>query len=327
MTEENTSVDQSEDDDILKDLFLETTEDNDDDSNALDPEELKTLKGALAEKDKQINGLLQTVKSDRRKRQEMKGQLDQVTTTINSILAQRQEMQDSPELTPGSGKAEINGIPVEFNDDGDAFIPTEKLEALTGKYEDKIQELEEALLLSNQAQQQEVQAQKAVQQMVGEDERYAPVYSKYQNARKWVNDRVVDFQVDNNINGAFTSGQALTHVFDDNAQLQKEFEERFPEFDLAQVATAEDSPYHFRTMLKNTANKVSSLKQPDDRFRQVMSKPSGLGKSANARGGELSLAEKVGSLSATDIMNLSDAQLEALQKFMADDEQRDGIKF
>jgi hypothetical protein len=80
-------------------------------------------------------------------------------------------------------------------------------------------------------------------------------------------------------------------------------------------------------MLKSTAERFGETKQPDGRFRKVMSKPSGLGKSANAKGGELSLAERVGSLSATDIMKLSDEQLEALTKFMEDDEQRDGIEW
>jgi DNA repair exonuclease SbcCD ATPase subunit len=326
--DEGNFIEESDDDDILKDLFIDG-DNNDGGGNDLDPEELKSLKDALAEKDKQINGLLQTVKADRRKRQETKGQLDQLTSTVNSILAQREELNQQLDdgSRSGSSKGTINGIPVEFNDDGDAFVPQDKLEALTSKYEEKIQELEQSLLLTNQNQQQTAQAQAAVQQMVGEDERYAPVYSKYQNARKWVNDRVIDFQTENNINGAFTSGQALTHVFDENPALQDEFAKRYPDFDLAQVATAEDSPYHFKTMLKSTAGKLGSLKQPDERFRKVMSKPSGLGKSTNAKGGELSLAERVASLSATDIMKLSDDQLEALQKFMADDEQRDGIKF
>jgi hypothetical protein len=317
--EDGNIIEASEDDDILDELFIDgTTDDNDDSGNVLDPEELKSLKGALAEKDKQINGLLQTVKADRRKRQEMKGQLDQVTTTINSVLAQREELDKQLEEGSRSGtKSDINGIPVEFNDDGDAFVPTEKLEALTQPYEQKIQDLEEALLLTNNTARAEAEAQRAIQQMVGEDERYAPVYSKYQNARKWVNDRVIEFQTDNNINGEFTSGQAMTHVFGDG-NLAQEFTERYPEFDLAQVATAEDSEWHFRTMLKTTAGKAGDLKEPDERFRKVIRKPSGLGKSSNAKAGELSLAERVASLSATDI---------ALQKYMKEDEQSDGIKF
>jgi hypothetical protein len=325
MTEPIDIVDESDDDDILKDLFMETNDDDDDNKNPLDSEEAKTLKEALAEKDKQINGLLQTVKSDRRKRQEMKGQLDQVTTTINSLLEQKNELQT---LTPGesSAKATVEGIPVEFDDDGNAFIPQDKLDALLEPQQNTIQETQEALLLTAQQQQQSEAAQRAIAQMVGKDERYTGVYSKYQNARKWVNDRVVDYQLDNNINGAFTSGQAMSQVFRDE-NMQREFAQLYPEFTLADVATAEDSEWHFETMLSNTANKLTDLKQPDERFRKVMSKPSGLGKSANARGGELTLAEKVASLSATDLMNLPEQQLEALQKYLQEEEQRDGITF
>lgn len=320
-------VDKSDDDDILKDLFLETNDDGDGDDTSLDPEEVKSLKDALSEKDKQINGLLQTVKSDRRKRQEMKGQLDQVTETINSILAQREDMKKQLDEGSRSGaKQDINGIPVEFNDDGDAFVPTEKLNEIISPYEEKIRDLEEALQFTNQSQTQAQESQQLMQQLVGEDDRFGPVHNKYQSARKWVNDRVIDFQMDNNINGAFTSGQAMTHVFNDD-NLQQEFEKRFPGFDLSQVVTAEDSPWHFSQMLKSTADRLGETKQPDDRFRKVMNKPSGLGKSANAKGGELSLAERVASLSASDIMKLPDDKLEALQKFMADEEQRDGINW
>lgn len=326
MTKKIDTVDQSDDDDILKDLFLDDDNDNDDDgSTPIDSEELKNLKETLADKDKQINGLLQTVKSDRRKRQEMKGQLDQVTTTINSLLAQKEQMTLEP--NESSPTATVDGIPVEFDEDGNAFIPQDKLNAIIEPHQHQLQETQEALLLSNQQQTQAAEAQRLIAQMVGQDERYPAIYSKFQNARKWVNDRVIEYQNDNNINNAFTSGEALSRVFRGNDQLFQEFNELYPEFNLAEVATAEDSEWHFESMLANTASRIPELKQPDERFRKVMNKPSGLGKSTNAKGGELTLAEKVASLSATDLMNLPEKQLEALQKYLADEEQRDGIKY
>jgi hypothetical protein len=92
------------------------------------------------------------------------------------------------------------------------------------------------------------------------------------------------------------------------------------------VTTAEDSQHHFRQMLSHTADKLAPS-EPDSRLTQVLNKPSGLGKSANAKAGEIPLSEKVSQLSATDIMNLTDAQIEALQKSLANEEQTDGIKF
>ena len=314
-----------EDDEILKDLFMEKPEETDDDDPLHDPKEVAALKKALDEKDKQINGLLQTVKSDRRKRQEMKGQLEQVTTTVNSILAQRKDAEEQLAAQASSEK-NVNGIPVEFTEDGDAFLPTEKLNAIVEPYEQKIADLENMLQQTNQNQVADRESQQLIQSMVGENDAYPAAFSKYQAARKWANDRVIEFQQDNNVQGQFSSGQAMTYVFDDN--MVNEFEQHFPGMSLADVVTAEDSPFHFRQMLKSTAKALEpETPEPDARFRQVMQKPSGLGKATNAKAGELSLSERVGALSATDIMNLSDDQIEALSKFMANDEQTDGIKF
>jgi hypothetical protein len=52
----------------------------------------------------------------------------------------------------------------------------------------------------------------------------------------------------------------------------------------------------------------------DSRFQKVMNKPSTLGNQANAKAGQLSVLEKVGNLKTQDIMELSDAQIDALLK-------------
>jgi len=310
-------LDDVEDDDILKDLFMEESDDEDD---GFDAEGMKALKNQISEKEKQINGLLQTVKADRRKRQEIKGQLDSVTTTINSILTQRQQQ----EQLLANASSDDN-IQVDITEDGEAFIPKSKLNDIVAPFKTKIDQLEEQLQLTTQQQNAAKESEQLIQSLVGEDERYTPAYSKYKSARKWVNDRVIDFQKENNIQGQLTSGQALTHVFDD--RLISEFGKTYPGLDLASITTAEDSAWHFKQMLKSTSNALSPKQEPDQRFRQVMQKPSGLGKSANAKGGELSLSDRVGQLSATDIMSLSDEQIEALNKFMKNDEQKEGINF
>jgi hypothetical protein len=52
----------------------------------------------------------------------------------------------------------------------------------------------------------------------------------------------------------------------------------------------------------------------DSRFQKVLNKPSTLGNQANAKAGQLSVLEKVGNLKTEDIMNLTDAQIEALME-------------
>ena len=251
----------------------------------------------------------------------MKGQLDTVTETVNSILSQREKNDEALVKTSSAD----DKIVVDITEDGDAFIPKERLNDMVAPFQDRINLLEQQLKRTTEQSASNRESDQLIQSLVGEDDRYAPAYNKYQAARKWVNDKVIDFQQENNIQGQLTSGQALTHVFNDASE--NEFQKAFPGLDLASVTTAEDSTWHFKRMLKSTADALTPNHEPDQRFRQVMQKPSGLGKSANAKAGEISLTERVGKLSTTDIMDLTDSQIEALTKYMEQDEQKGGINF
>ena len=206
-------------------------------------------------------------------------------------------------------------------------MPHDKLSDLTSQYEDKIALLEEELAATQTAQASSAEYNEAVNAMVGEKPEFADAHRRYQTARKWVSDVVADWSLNNNVNRPLNSGEALTHVIDED--VISEFNQRFPGLDIVTITTAEDSPFHFKSMLQKTAEALNDIepKPTDSRFRQVINKPSSLGKSANAKGSELSLAEKVGSLSTADIMNLGDEQIEALSNYLKEDEEKDGINW
>lgn len=309
------------DKDLLDDILLEDPQDDD---PKFDSKEMESLKEQLAELEKEKQGLLKGVKDERRKRQELKGRLDQVTESVNDILATRDQLANQ-QLEKKVAEANVNGIPVEFTDDGDAFLPMDKVNAITTPYERKIAELEQRLEYLSAAGDQRARAQKTIETIVGKDESYGPAYNKYRSARDWVESKVVDFQRMNNIQGTLSPGQALDHVFD--ADLKQEFESSFENIDLVDVVTAEESELLFERTLSNIANAMTPKtdNQPDSRFQKVLQKPSGLGKSANAKGGEIPLSERAGNMSASDIMNLTDAQIEALEKALMKEEETDGI--
>jgi hypothetical protein len=309
-----------------KDLLDDLLEPVEDPKPGLNNEELASMKEQLEALEKEKQGLLKGVKEERRKRQELKGRLDEVTTTVNHILTTKEELA-AQQLEAKTAEANVNGIPVEFTDDGDAFVPTDKLTALTSQYEEKIKDLEDKLEQVDGAANQRAEAQNTINSIVGENEAFGPAYGKYQSARKWVEDKVIDFQRLNNIQGALSSGQALDHVFDDD--MKQEFNSTFENIDLVDVITAEDSIHHFRTMLSNMAEAMTPKpdNKPDSRFQQVLKKPSGLGKSANAKGGETPLSERAGNMSATDILSLSDEQIAALERSLLKEEETDGVVY
>jgi len=309
-----------DDDDILNDLFL--PEDDKGSGDELDSQAVKDLKTELDEMKRQNNGLLQTVKSDRRKRQDMSSKFDGLKETVDTILTRREQ----GEQALLAERSDQDVIDVEITDDGDAFIPKSKLDDLVNPMQDRIDELEDRLQLVNQSNNAARETEQLIQEMVAKDERYSSTYGKYRNARKWVNDKVVDYQKDHGIQGEVPSGQVMSKIVDD--AMVNEFSQLFPGMDLGLVTTAEDSEWHFEQMLSRTTDDLAPKATPNDnRFRQVLNKPSGLGKSTNAKAGELSLSERVGNLSTMDIMDLDDNAIEALSKYIAREEQKEGVTF
>jgi hypothetical protein len=306
-------------DDILEDAPVE-------DEPKFDSKAMEDLKSQLSELEKEKQGLLKGVKDERRKRQELKGRLDQVTETVNDILATRNDLA-TQELEKKTTEATVNGIPVEFTEDGDAFLPTEKINAITAPYEQEINDLKSQIEMISAAGDQRARAQKTMDMIVGKDESYGPAFNKYRTAREWVENKVVDFQRMNNIQGALSPGQALDHVFD--SDLTQEFKSTFENIDLVDVVTAEESELLFERTLSNIAKAMTpnTDNQPDSRFQKVLQKPSGLGKSANAKGGEIPLSERAGNMQSTDIMNLTDDQIAALEKALRNEEETDGVNW
>jgi hypothetical protein len=312
------------------DSLLDVEESTDDTKDVPSNEDVDALKEQIKALDKEKQGLLQGVKTERRKRQEITGRLNQLTDTVNNILEQRdtaQEILDSQRAATTPPR----GIPVEYGEDGEAFINPSVFEKMIQPYQQKINQLEEEIQISEASQAAQTEADKIKDAIIGEDERFYLANSKYQAARKWVVDQVIDFSRQNGINQTITSGQALDFVFD--KPLQDEFLGKFPDLNLVDVVTAEDSQHHFRQMLSNVAGATSMIDnigpepKQDDRFQKVLQKPSTLGNQANAKAGALSISEKMSQLTPEQISELTDAQMEAFEKALMEEEQTDGIKF
>lgn len=298
-------------------------ENDDDDDDAGDDDEAKALKEELATLKKENHGLLTTVKKERSKRQNSDGRLEQLTATVNDIIAKNRDGASDPKPTDGAD----DGLRVLYNEDGDPYLPTESLNTLLTQQQQEINELKEALQITTSSQNAQLEAEKAKMAIVGKNEAYGSVYNKYQSARRWVESQVDQWQKETgNVGKQVMSGYALDNIFDDS--LREQFAKEYPDMDLFTVVTAEDSFMQFENMLKSgiPEDKPTDLKKPDSRFQQVMNKPSALGKTANAKT-EPTLSEKAGSLSATDLLELSDAQIAALEKAMRQEEDNEGINF
>ena len=294
--------------------------------NAEDVEALKTQVDSL-QKEKQ--GLLAATKAERTKRQATASRLEQLEGAVSGILSQRQQKGTESLSVHEAAVAQKKGLPVVYDDDGNGWVDQDAVNNLVSPYEQKITYLETKLQQVNTASQAQDAADKVREGIIGEDERYGFAAGKYRAARKWVEDAVFDFAKENGVKRAMTSGEALDYVLD--KELRDEFSELHKGIDIVDVVTAEDSQDHFRRMLSNVADVTSPKEDPeprmDSRFQEVLRKPSNLGKNANAKAGQLSVMDKVENLSAEDISNMSDKDINTILEAMGREEKEDGVRF
>jgi len=314
--------------------FLDEILDKDEDGEELDvpakTSDLSTLKAEIAELNKEKAGLLKGVKAERSKRQEISGKLSQLTETVNGLLSSREAAAKSV-VDDAAGSAK--GLPVTWTEDGEGFIDTDKLDEVLNPYKNEILNLKQQLEQTNSRAAADTEAEKVRRAIVGEDERYDKAYSKYQAARKWVVDQVADFANRNNVQRAMTSGEALDYVFDEGDALT-EFESAFPGMNIEDIVTAEDSKRHFRNTMGRVADALNpsedlnpNVKKADSRFQKVLNKPSGLGSTTNAKAGNLSVMDKLASLTSSDLMEMDDATVAKLEAAIAAEEKSEGVNF
>ena len=283
----------------------------------------QVVETALSKREK---GFYSEMRAERQKRQEIQSQLDKLSGTVKAVLEQRNT---ASQIVDDVNKKKFAGIPVAETADGDLYIPEDHLAKLVEPFQKKIEHLEGFLQQTTQSRNVESEAQKVISAIVGEDESFAPAYNKYTAARKYVEDKVVEFQRDNNMRGKLTPGQALDYVFDESAEA--EFAAKFPGLPLEEIVTAEDSQRNFRKMLRTVAKVTAESRETPapvgSRLKKLLNKPSGLGQTPNAKAGHLNVSEKMASLTPQDIYSLSDAQIKALEAALAQEEKEGGIGY
>ena len=317
--------------DLLSDL-LEDEEVIETDLLSDSTEDVEALKTQIESLEKEKQGLLAATKAERTKRQATAGRLEQLESAVTGILSQRQQKGMESLSVHEASEAQKKGLPVIYDEDGNGWVDQDAVRNLVSPYEQKIADLETKLQQVNTNSQAQDAADKVREGIIGEDERYGFAAGRYRAARKWVEDVVFDYAKENGVKRALTSGEALDYVLDKD--LRTEFSEQFKGLDVVDVVTAEDSQDHFRRMLSNVADATyPKEEQPptgprtDSRFQKVLSKPSNLGRNANAKAGQLSVMDRVQNLKPSDITNMSDKDIDTILQAMEREEKEGGVNF
>jgi hypothetical protein len=303
--------------DVLGELLADLT-DEEGQPVAEPTEQYKEMEAKLDALEKEKLGLLAATKEERRKRQERDMRLSKIEGVLDGILTQRQQQGMESVTETEAAEARKQGLPVTYDDDGNGWIDMTQINELLTPYQQEIVNLKRQLEHTDNKYQAIDEAERVRQAVISEDELFEPASRRYRAARKWVEDAVLDYTQSVGRTQPMNSGEALTQVFDKS--LRREFTDEFGDLDLIDIVTAEDSPDHFRRALSNIAREMEpadELPSPkdkmDSRFERVLKKPSNLGQHTNAKAGQLSVYEKMNSLTGSEIVDdLTDAQVDAL---------------
>ena len=289
--------------------------------------------------DRERAGLLKAKQAETKKRQKYEAELrdtqrrlDTLTGTVQAILQNRSK-QDAAD----KGDRKKPQIIIEQDEDGNDVLPVDKLDVILAPYREEIENLRQMISANSQQVQQSTEQTQAVQQILGEDERFPKAHGKYLKARNWANNKVIEWLHDNGYKegSVMTGEQAMDYVF--TPELESEFQELFPKASLEHIVG--NSKRSFRKALLSLAEEPTSENEDDteelkarnkeknDRFQKVLRKPSGLADSRNSKGGTLSVSDRIGELSAEELINMSDKEAQALEQALLAEEKSDGIKF
>lgn len=312
----------------------DSTEDDDNKNDESDSDEDKP------DWDRERAGLLKGIQEERKKRQrfeselkESRRRLDTLTGTVQAILQNRSKQDAADE-----GDKQKPRIVIEQDEEGNDVLPVDKLDVILAPYKEEIENLRQMISANTQQVQHTTEQTQAVQQILGEDERFPKAHNKYIQARTWANNKVIEWLQDNGYQqgSTMTGEQAMDYVF--TPELESEFNEMFPKADLEHIVG--NSKRSFRKALLSLAEEPTSddetdekaelkarNKEKNDRFQKVLKKPSGLADSRNSKSGTLSVSDRIGELSAEELINMSDKEARALEQALLAEEKSDGIKF
>jgi hypothetical protein len=139
------------------------------------------------------------------------------------------------------------GIPIVFDDDGNAYLEDSALESIFQERQGQIDLLSQELQSSRMIQQAQNAERQALENVVSKADHYRDASPKLENARNWINDVAKYWQNENGHQGYMSSGDAI-NLFA-GTEVEEEFNRRYPNVNMVDVITSHDSEWHLKKAL------------------------------------------------------------------------------
>lgn len=287
---------------------------------------LSDLQHRLADLEREKRGLYSNLKAEREKRQQLDGKMSQVSDLLTKAFGKEQSADEPPQPMK---------IPVEIDEEGNAFVAPDVLEKFTQdrtkSIQDELKSLKETYESERAQTQRQTAQQQALNAILAEKPDYPERYNELHRGMDFLNRTIQVMQT----NGQLKTGNIPTfeklQLFSDPQAVQM-FSQQFPTLDIERTIRAMDSPFDFKRALdsvqmnggeevEKTTPEATKLDKIPDTTKKVATKPQNLADMRSQKTvSEKSLDEIVNDLSYEDmIFNLSDSEMKKLRKLVEAD--------
>lgn len=257
---------------------------------------------------KTVSGLKHGISAERGKRQELQGRLSQVSDLFESAKGKQQ---------PDENVIDEN-IPVQFDDDGNAFISPKDFKALSRA---EIQAVEDKLANLEQVHAQNINAnaaQKQFDNVVSESPENTQAFSQLQAARNYADKLFGEHIMTSGITPPRSIDEAMDIIERDGIDVA--FSKKFPGVDIESSIVAFTSPRQMRKALKGIVKHTSGKQESMSSLKSLSSKPaSHVGRSGSPGKVDLTL-DTIANLSSEDFLNLSNTEINKINRLLRDSE-------
>lgn len=283
---------------------------------------VESLSARLEEAEKEKSGLYREMRTEREQRQALSTQMAAINETLADIRNKRVSTAKDPEEAPEI----VNGIPVQFDDDGNPYINPEDLKAVATPEVSTIKADMDQIKRQG-ARQELINANKqTISHVVGQEEQYGDAFQTLRKAYQDVADYTVKIMAQQ---GWTVQTANEDQVFD---LLEKEFGTEFtgkyPGVDLDTVIEAlspgRNGLLNRRKLTRAVKNIArSSGKESRDEGKESLkklkfmsSKPSNLSGTRNQKGSAGRTLKDVAEMDIDEFENLSDTDLKRIERAM-----------
>ena len=272
---------------------------------------------------KENKGLYHAQKNERQTRQELKSQLDQLKGMMQEARAQREQMVSDAAKQSVEGVTTKDGYPVEFDENGDAYVPAKYFKDLA---KDEIARLEKEIAgMKNQSFQSETvtKNQSIISNVIGENENYPAAFQYVQKAYKFLDDKSGEIMDRYNLSVQTTSIDEVMSLLE--RDYGEEFAMAFPDLDVDLVVEActvgTNGMYRPRKVKKALDTVLRSQKQigKEDQngknLKFFKGKASNLSGQQNQKGSTgRTLNDIADSMSVEDFLNMPDKDFNRIER-------------